>query len=90
MRYDETYADVRVREAVSMAIDRETVAETVFSGIRAPADDILIREPPYIPVYFHRTDAASSPNVTGVTGVKGVMINLLDRVGWEKKVEKVG
>ncbi|WP_433246693.1 peptide ABC transporter substrate-binding protein [Streptosporangium sp. CA-135522] len=41
MQYNKTYANVKVREAISMAIDRKTIAETVFSGTRAPADDFI-------------------------------------------------
>ncbi|NUR88444.1 MAG: ABC transporter substrate-binding protein [Nonomuraea sp.] len=35
------YNDIKVREAVSMAIDRKTITETVFSGTRSPADDFI-------------------------------------------------
>jgi len=41
VRHNKTYANVKVREAVSMAIDRKTIAEKVFSGTRAPADDFI-------------------------------------------------
>ncbi|MFD8558733.1 peptide ABC transporter substrate-binding protein [Streptosporangium canum] len=41
MQYNKTYANVKVREAISLAIDRKTIAETVFSGTRAPADDFI-------------------------------------------------
>ncbi|MFJ2034228.1 ABC transporter substrate-binding protein [Streptosporangium sp. NPDC087985] len=41
LQYNKLYSDVRVREAISMAIDRKTIAETVFSGTRAPADDFI-------------------------------------------------
>ncbi|MEV4531918.1 ABC transporter substrate-binding protein [Streptosporangium sp. NPDC049304] len=41
MQYNKTYANVKVREAISMAIDRKTIAEKVFSGTRAPADDFI-------------------------------------------------
>ncbi|WP_030925193.1 peptide ABC transporter substrate-binding protein [Streptosporangium amethystogenes] len=41
MQYNKTYANVKVREAISMAIDRETIADKVFSGTRAPADDFI-------------------------------------------------
>ncbi|GAA2911059.1 ABC transporter substrate-binding protein [Streptosporangium fragile] len=41
IQYNKTYANVKVREAISMAIDRKTIAETVFSGTRAPADDFI-------------------------------------------------
>ncbi|GII05800.1 peptide ABC transporter substrate-binding protein [Planobispora takensis] len=35
------YDDIKLRRAISMAIDRKTITETVFSGTRAPADDFL-------------------------------------------------
>jgi oligopeptide transport system substrate-binding protein len=41
LQYNKTYANVKVREAISLAIDRKTIAETVFSGTRAPADDFI-------------------------------------------------
>ena len=41
LAYSDEYKDVRIREAISMAIDRQTIAETVFSGTRAPADDFI-------------------------------------------------
>ncbi|MET8004629.1 peptide ABC transporter substrate-binding protein [Nonomuraea glycinis] len=41
LQYNDEYKDIKVREAISMAIDRKTIAETVFSGTRAPADDFI-------------------------------------------------
>ncbi|MEV4223658.1 ABC transporter substrate-binding protein [Nonomuraea sp. NPDC049725] len=41
LKYNDEYKDIKVREAISMAIDRKTIAETVFSGTRAPADDFI-------------------------------------------------
>ncbi|WP_336216570.1 peptide ABC transporter substrate-binding protein [Nonomuraea sp. LPB2021202275-12-8] len=41
LKYNDEYKNVKVREAISMAIDRKTIAETVFSGTRAPADDFI-------------------------------------------------
>ncbi|WP_440107075.1 peptide ABC transporter substrate-binding protein [Streptosporangium sp. H16] len=41
LQYNKTYANVKVREAISMAIDRATIADKVFSGTRAPADDFI-------------------------------------------------
>ncbi|MEV6866702.1 ABC transporter substrate-binding protein [Streptosporangium subroseum] len=41
LQYNKTYANVKVREAISLAIDRKTISETVFSGTRAPADDFI-------------------------------------------------
>lgn len=36
--YDPRYADVRVRRALSMAIDRKAITEAIFLGTRLPAD----------------------------------------------------
>jgi peptide/nickel transport system substrate-binding protein/oligopeptide transport system substrate-binding protein len=41
LQYNDAYKDIKVREAISMAIDRKTIAETVFSGTRSPADDFI-------------------------------------------------
>jgi oligopeptide transport system substrate-binding protein len=39
--YDERYTDPRVRQALSMAIDRATIAEEIYSGTRQPADSVV-------------------------------------------------
>ena len=39
--YQERYADARVRQALSLAIDRETIAEQIFSGTRQAADSVV-------------------------------------------------
>ena len=39
--YDPRYADKRVRQALSMAIDRESIAEAIFAGGRTPADSVV-------------------------------------------------
>jgi ABC-type transport system substrate-binding protein len=39
--YDERYADRRVRQALSMAIDRQAIADALFSGARRPADSVV-------------------------------------------------
>lgn len=41
LQYNPDYKDVKMREAISMAIDRKTITETVFSGTRSPADDFI-------------------------------------------------
>jgi oligopeptide transport system substrate-binding protein len=50
--YQERYADPRVRQALSLAIDRETIAEEIFSGTREAADSVV----PAV-VDGHRDDA---------------------------------
>ena len=39
--YQPRYADKRVRQALSMAIDRELIAETIFAGTREAADSVV-------------------------------------------------
>ncbi|MFD9949871.1 ABC transporter substrate-binding protein [Nonomuraea sp. NPDC059023] len=41
LQYNPDFKNADVRKAISMAIDRKTIAETVFSGTRAPADDFI-------------------------------------------------
>ena len=36
--YDERYSDPRVRQAFSMAIDRQAISDAIFNGSRTPAD----------------------------------------------------
>jgi oligopeptide transport system substrate-binding protein len=39
--YDARYADPRVRQAISMAIDRDAISEAIFEGTRSPADSFI-------------------------------------------------
>jgi oligopeptide transport system substrate-binding protein len=39
--YDSRYADPRVRQAISMAIDRVTLIDRIFHGHQAPADGLV-------------------------------------------------
>src|SRR5215208_3801623 len=39
--YDPRYADKRVRQAFSLAIDREAITEAIFSGTRTPAYSVI-------------------------------------------------
>jgi ABC-type transport system substrate-binding protein len=39
--YDARFADPRVRQAFSMAIDREAISTAIFSGTRTPADSFI-------------------------------------------------
>ncbi|MGY1723233.1 peptide ABC transporter substrate-binding protein [Blastococcus sp. SYSU DS0533] len=36
--YDERFSDPRVRQALSMAIDRQAISDAIFNGSRTPAD----------------------------------------------------
>jgi oligopeptide transport system substrate-binding protein len=50
--YDARFQDKRVRQAISMAINREEIVEAVYNGSRTPARDVI---PPVID--GHREDA---------------------------------
>jgi len=39
--YDARFADPRVRQAISMAIDREAIGQAIFEGTRTPADAFI-------------------------------------------------
>ena len=39
--YDQRFADPRVRQAISMAVDRESISQAIFEGTRAPADSFI-------------------------------------------------
>ncbi|MGL5824649.1 MAG: peptide ABC transporter substrate-binding protein [Nocardioides sp.] len=39
--YDARYADRRLRQAISMAIDREQLVDTIFNGHQMPADGLV-------------------------------------------------
>jgi ABC-type transport system substrate-binding protein len=39
--YDQRYADKRVRQAFSMAIDRKAITEAIFAGSRTPAYSVI-------------------------------------------------
>ncbi len=50
--YEEKFQDVRIRQALSMAIDRETIADKIYNGLVQPAQDVIA---PF--VQGSRTDA---------------------------------
>jgi ABC-type transport system substrate-binding protein len=52
--YDPRFADKRVRQAFSMAVDRPAITQAIFSGNREPAFDVI---PPVID--GHRADACA-------------------------------
>ncbi|WP_405723738.1 ABC transporter substrate-binding protein [Streptomyces sp. NBC_01537] len=41
LKYNKYFANVKLRKAISMAIDRETIASKIFLGSRMPADDFI-------------------------------------------------
>jgi oligopeptide transport system substrate-binding protein len=72
--YDERYADRRVRQALSMAIDRQAIADALFTGTRRPADSLVA---PIVP--GHR-DGACGYCVLDVTRANA----LLDEAGFDR------
>jgi oligopeptide transport system substrate-binding protein len=72
--YDERYADPRVRQALSLAIDRELIAEQIFSGTREAADAIV---PPV--VAGHRDGACDYCTLDVVRANE-----LLDEAGFDR------
>jgi ABC-type transport system substrate-binding protein len=39
--YEPRFADPRVRQAISMAVDRQAISDAIFSGTRTPADSFI-------------------------------------------------
>jgi oligopeptide transport system substrate-binding protein len=39
--YDPRFADPKVRQAISMAVDREAISQAIFEGTRTPADSFI-------------------------------------------------
>ena len=50
--YEDAYKDLKIRQALSLAIDRDTIIEKVFNGLYSPAQDVIA---PFVP--GSRTDA---------------------------------
>ncbi len=50
--YEEEFSDIRIRQALSLAIDRETITDKIYNGLRVPASDVIA---PFVP--GSRTDA---------------------------------
>ena len=55
--YDDRFSDPQIRAALSMAIDRETITEGIFGGLREPAGNILS---PVIPGYQETIDGCDN------------------------------
>ncbi len=50
--YEEAFQDIRIRQALSLAIDRQTIIDRVLNGLYSPAGDVIA---PFVP--GSRTDA---------------------------------
>ncbi len=50
--YEEAFQDIRIRQALSLSIDRETITDKIYNGLRSPAGDVIA---PFVP--GSRTDA---------------------------------
>ena len=72
--YEERYADLRVRRALSLAIDRAAIAEHIFSGTRQPADSVVS------PVVAGHRDGACTYCVLDVDRANA----LLDAAGFDR------
>ncbi|MFG1707576.1 ABC transporter substrate-binding protein [Nonomuraea sp. M3C6] len=77
LKYNPDFKNPDVRKAISLAIDRKTIAETVFSGTRAPADDFIN---PAIPGYRQGACAACTYNPAEAK-------KLYDAAGGPKSIE---
>ena len=68
----EQLSDINVRNAIQMAIDKETIAEHIYSGLRTPADSVMPSNMPYCK-YDVKT-AGYDPEAAE---------KLLDEAGWK-------
>ena len=74
---DGPFADVNLRHAVSMAINREAICETLFNGSRTPADNIV---PPGIDGYeegaweYSRYDVEAAKEILDISDLAAVGI----------------
>ena len=68
---DEILGDLNVRKAIQHATDKETISESIFSGIESPADTVLSKTVPYADIdlkaYEYNLDTAKE---------------LLEEAGW--------
>ena len=74
--YDPRYADKRVRQAFSMAVDREAITEAIFNGTRTPARSVIAPV-----VDGHREDACQYCEVD-VEAANA----LLDEAGFDRSI----
>ena len=63
--------DINIRKAIQMAIDKESIAQNIYSGLRTEADSVMPTDMPYcevdVPTPSYDMDAA---------------IELMDKSGW--------
>ena len=72
--YDERFADPRVRQALSMAIDRQAISDAIFAGSNEPADSFIA------PVVDGYRDGACTYCVLDVERAN----QLLDEAGFDR------
>jgi ABC-type transport system substrate-binding protein len=72
--YDERYADKRVRQAISLAIDRQAIIDAIFQGSRTPAFSVL---PPVMDGYREDACQYCKPDVEKAN-------QLLDEAGFDR------
>ena len=68
----EQLSDINVRNAIQMAIDKDTIAEHIYSGLRTPADSVMPANMPYCK-YDVKTAAYDAEAAA----------KLLDEAGWK-------
>lgn len=63
--------DINIRKAIQMAIDKESIAQNIYSGLRTEADSVMPSDMPYCEV-----------DVTTPSYDMDAAIELMDKSGW--------
>lgn len=63
--------DINIRKAIQMAIDKESIAQNIYSGLRTEADSVMPADMPYFEV-----------DVTTPSYDMDAAIELMDKSGW--------
>ena len=63
--------DINIRKAIQMAIDKESIAQNIYSGLRTEADSVMPADMPYCEV-----------DVTTPSYDMDAAIELMDKSGW--------
>lgn len=63
--------DINIRKAIQMAIDKESIAQNIYSGLRTEADSVMPEDMPYCEV-----------DVTTPSYDMDAAIELMDKSGW--------